>query len=87
MHGLLAPSFLGHGHHGGRVMVAKIAYLIVSWKQRERQEGPETRRSLKAYSQCPISSSQVLPTGSVQLPSQEAIKLRIYQWISPLMKR
>lgn len=51
MHSLLAPLFLGHGHHGGRVMVAKIAYLTVSWKQRERQEGPETRCSLKAYFQ------------------------------------
>lgn len=40
--GLLAPLFLGHGHCGRRVMVAKIAYLTVSWKQRERQEGPET---------------------------------------------
>lgn len=47
---LLAPLFLGHGHHGGRVMVAKVAYLTASWKQKERRERPETRCSLKAYS-------------------------------------
>lgn len=38
--GLLALLFVGRGHHGRRVMVAKVAYLTVSCEQRVRHERP-----------------------------------------------